>query len=151
MYRSEDTAAASRGTEVYFLLIFQPHLSMDCEFLTNGMSFSRDFLHVYTFDYGLSSRAIERASSSVLFCFTPSTSHGIEYCVGTIFGNLTLPTKIQTRPARPANLNTYPNPTRLPAESIMQIILVLTAYDSISGPYYPRSVFNYFSRMSSSN
>ena len=71
MYRSEDTAAASRGTEVYFLRIFPPHLSMNGEFLTNGMSLSRDFLHVYTFDYGLFSRAIERASSSAFFALHP--------------------------------------------------------------------------------
>ena len=89
----------------------------------------------------------------------------VEYCAGTIFGTLTLPAKLRTRPTRPAIFsnppdpprnvfkparpapqcfqtrptrpvypNTYPNPTRLPAESMMQMILVATAYDSISGP-----------------
>ena len=90
----------------------------------------------------------------------------LEYCAGTIFGTLTLPAKLQTRPTLPAMFsnppdpprdvskparpapqcfqtrptrpvypNAYPNPTRLPAESMMQIILVATAYDSISGPF----------------
>ena len=44
------------------------------------------------------------------------------------------PQCFQTRPTRPVYPNTYPNPTRLPAESMMQMILVATAYDSISGP-----------------
>jgi hypothetical protein len=37
----------------------------------NGVSLSRNFFHVYTIDYGLSSRAIESASSSIFFALHP--------------------------------------------------------------------------------
>jgi hypothetical protein len=40
---------------------------MNCEFPTNGVSFSRDFFHAYTFDYGLSPRSSARSPSSMFF------------------------------------------------------------------------------------
>ena len=54
------------------------------------------------------------------------------------------PQCFQTRPTRPVYPKTYPNPTRLPAESMMQIILVATAYDSISGQFSNEINFQLF-------
>ena len=69
MYRCEDTAPASTGTDGLFLNIFQPYLPMNCEFLTNGVSFHRDFFLEYTIDYGLSSRSSGSTSLSIFFAW----------------------------------------------------------------------------------
>ena len=71
MYRCQDTAPASTGTDVHFLRFFKRNLSMNCEYLMNGVSLSRDFFHVYTIDYGLSSRAIKSAPTFFFFALHP--------------------------------------------------------------------------------
>ena len=52
--------------------------------------------------------------------------------MSTAFGTVALPAKFYTRPTLPANLKKCPNPLRLPADSMLQIVLVAFACPSSS-------------------
>ena len=43
MFYCRDATLSCGDTEVHFLRVFEPHLSMDCEFQTSGVSWSREF------------------------------------------------------------------------------------------------------------
>jgi len=55
------------------------------------------------------------------------------------------PQRFQTRPTRPAYSEICPNPTRLPAESMLQIILAILVSSLNSKPFFKiRSIFHLF-------